>query len=143
MISIAVPSFNLSTSTDITLPLVASFDSIRNIPFSGPDDFEVNFINDPLDNALLFTWIPVPSSKLFADISIKVPLVWFSASMFNTLPPKRDIPQSGTLTKLVDALKISSLTEYVTLSTYSKSKNPCVSYSQNVSLLLVQLSPTT
>ena len=75
LISIATPSFNPSASIDITLPLVASFDSIRNIPFCGSLDFDVNFTNDPLDKALLLTWIPVPSFKLFADISINVPSV--------------------------------------------------------------------
>ena len=55
LISIAVPSFNPFASIDINLPFVASLDSIRNIPFVGLVDFDVNLTNDPLDKALLFT----------------------------------------------------------------------------------------
>ena len=143
LISIAVPSFNPFASIDINLPFVASLDSIRNIPFVGLVDFDVNLTNDPLDKALLFTWIPVPCSKLFADISINVPPVWYSALIFNTLPPKRDIWQLPALLNVFVALKISLPTEYVLVSTYDNSINPWVSYSQYVSLLFVQSSPTT
>ena len=55
LISIAVPSFNPFASIDINLPFVASLDYIRNIPFVGLVDFDVNLTNDPLDKALLFT----------------------------------------------------------------------------------------
>ena len=146
LISIAVPSVSPFASIDINLPFVASLDSIRNIPFVGLVDFDVNLINDPFDKALLFTWIPVPFTKLFADISINVPPVWYSALIFNTLPPKRDIWQLSALLKLNGvfvALKISLPTEYVVVSTYDNSINPCVSYSQYVSLLFAQSSPTT
>ena len=58
-----------------------------------------------------------------------------SALIFNTLPPKRDIWQLPAL--LNDVENITP--EYVLVS----SINPCVSYSQNVSLLFVQSPPTT
>ena len=145
LISIAVPSLNPFASIDINLPFVASLDSIRNIPFVGLVDFDVNLTNDPLDKALLFTWIPVPFTKLVADISINVPPVWYSALIFNTVPPKRDIWQLPLLLNevLSAALKISRSPEYVVVSTYDNSINPCVSYSQYVSLLFAQSSPTT